>query len=384
MSYNTTILQQLLSFISKSEFNEQVELSGRDKYVKDFKSWDQFLCMLYAQASGRNSLRDIATGLLSQQKSWYHLNLKSISRSNLSYCNNKRSYELYQNFFYLLLSRLKDYSPKHKFKFKNPLYSLDSSTVELCLSVFPWAKFRKKKGALKIHCLLDHNGTIPSFVVVTDGKTGDIKVAREISTNFSKDSIVAFDRAYIDYEWLYRLDFNNIFFVTRSKTSTAYKVIGQHKMIKSKTVIADDIIELMSDKKYKKQLRMVTIYDEEKDKVLKFITNNFKLSANTIASIYKDRWKIELFFKWIKQNLKIKTFLGTSKNAVMTQIWVAMIYYLLLTYIKYQTKYKNTLLYFTMVIKENLFKNINMINLLNLSLGMIKKQQTQTWQLNLF
>jgi hypothetical protein len=189
MSYNTTILQQLLSFIPKSDFNKQVELSKRDKYAKDFKSWDQFLCMLYAQASGRNSLRDISAGLLSQQKKWYHLNLNSISKSNLSHCNNKRSYELYQNVFYLLLSKLKDYCPKHKFKFKNPLYSLDSSIVDLCLSVFPWAKFRKTKGALKIHCLLDHRGTIPSFVVITDGKTSDITIAREISTTFSKDSI---------------------------------------------------------------------------------------------------------------------------------------------------------------------------------------------------
>jgi hypothetical protein len=384
MSYNTTIIQQLLSFIPKSDFNKQVDLCNRDKYIKNFKSWDQFLCMLYAQASGRNSLRDIATGLLSQQKSWYHLNLNSISKSNLAHCNNNRSYELYQSIFYLLLSNLKDYCPKHKFKFKNPLYSLDSSLVDLCLSVFPWAKFRKTKGALKIHCLLDHRGTIPSFTVITDGKTSDITIAREISTTFSKDSIITFDRAYIDYEWLYRLDYNNITFVTRSKKSTAYKVIGQHKIVKSKNVIADDIIEFNDKNKYRKQLRMVTVFDEEKNKVLRFITNNFKLSASTIASIYKDRWKIELFFKWIKQNLKIKSFLGTSPNAVMTQIWVALIYYLLLAYIKYQTKYKNSLLYFTRVIKENLFRNINMINLLNLSLGMIKQQQTQTWQLNLF
>ena len=285
-----------------------------------------------------------------------------------------------------MLERCKDVTPKHKFKFKNPLYTLDTTVIDLCLSLFPWAKFRKTKGALKLHTLLDHRGTIPSFLVITDAAQHDVKVAKELHLPISSDSILIVDKAYIDFNWLYSLNEKKIYFVTRAKDNMKYEIIGQHTMSKNKNIVGDHVIVLsgaLSSKKYPKELRLVTYYDEEEERTFQFITNNFYLSASTIAAIYKARWQIEIFFKWIKQNLKIKTFLGTSKNAVLTQIWTAMIYYLLLAYIKYQTKYRYSLLHFTRVIRECLFKKVDIIDLLNLSLKRVKNIRDPCYQLDL-
>ena len=375
MSYSNTVFRQMLSMIPIRQFNSEVDRSGADRYTKHFTSWSQLLVNLYAQASGKKSLRDIETGLKVQQGAWYHLGLKNISRSQLSYVNSRRDYHIFQSLYYHLFAHCADIVPKHRFKFKNPLMILDSTLVHLCLDLFPWAKYRKRKGALKIHTLLDLQGTIPSFIVVTDGRQHDVKVAKQADLPLSPDSILVFDKAYIDYAWLYGLHLRKVFFVTRASDNCNYEVLGQHGPVDGKVVLADQVILLrgsLSYRKYPDRLRLITYFDEITDRTLTFMTNNFQLSAKTIAQIYKARWDIELFFKWIKQNLKIKTFLGTSPNAVLIQIWTALIYYLLLTYIKYQTRYQYTLLHFTRVIREALFHKIDIIDLLNLSPGRLK------------
>ena len=387
MGYNNTVFNQMLNLLPKDRFEVNADKYQANRYTKHFTAWGQLVVNLYAQASNKKSLRDTETGFRVHQGSWYHLGLENVARSTISYANANRNCALYEDTFYDLLSRCRDVTPKHRFKFKNPLAALDATVIDLCLSMYPWAKFRKTKGALKIHSLLDYRGTIPSFLVVTDAKQHDVKVAKESSLPLSSDSILAVDKAYIDFQWLYDLFTRGVYFVTRAKDNMKYQVVGQHKEIKNKAVISDEIIRLigpLTSRKYPEDLRLVTYYDQKENKVLKFITNNFHLAAATIAAIYKARWEIEIFFRWIKQNLKIKTFLGTSRNAVLTQIWTAMIYYLLLAYIKYQTKYGYTLLYFTRVIREALFKRTDIIDLLNLSPGRLQKLREPCYQATLF
>lgn len=279
-----------------------------------------------------------------------------------------RDVERSEGLFYALLERCKSITPKHKFRFKNPLYTLDATIIDLCLNLFSWAKFRRRKGALKLHYLYDHSGAIPSFLVVTDALTHEVKVAREQDFPLISDSIISVDRAYIDYKWLYSLDERGVFFVTRAKANMQYESIGQHEISKKEGLLFDKTIRLAGhyqSRYYPKELRLVGFIDPDTGKELVFMTNNFALSAYTITQIYKARWQIELFFKWIKQNLKIKSFLGTSKNAVLTQIWVAMCYYLLLSYIKYQTKYSYSLLELARMFSETVFERISLIDLLS-------------------
>lgn len=358
-----------------------------DYYVKYFTSWQPFITLLYAQIRGEDSLRDITAGLLAQQNNWYHIGLKKICRSTLSEANNRRDYRIYEGIFYEMLSHCKGVTPKHKFKFKNPLYTLDSTVIDLCLSLFSWAKFRKRKGALKIHYLYDHSGAIPTFLVLTDAKVHDIKVAKGEKIPLFSDSIISIDRAYIDFSWLYSLERKGIFFVSFMKKGIKYKIIGQHKIYDKRGVMRDLTIKLTSDQKgkeYPNELRLVEFKDPESGKTFLFLTNNFKLSPYTIAQIYKARWQIELFFKWIKQNLKIKSFLGCTKNAVLTQIWIAMCYYLLLTYIKYQTKYKYSLLELTRLLKETIFLRVSLIDILSLKTKNLHKIRSPSSQLTLF
>lgn len=382
-----TILNQLANMLPRYKFERSVANHNGDYYTKHFTSWNQLMVNMYAQASGKDSLRDIETGLRVQQNSWYHLGLKNVARSTLSYANLHRDYHIYEEMFYQVLNRCKDLTPKHKFKFHNPMYLLDATVLDLCLSVFPWAKFRKRKGGLKLHFLLDYKGEIPTFLVVTDAKQHELKVARSVSLPLMLDSILVVDKAYMDFDWFYELRNKGSYFVSRAKKNIKYRIIGQHKVDEKKGLISDEEIMLTgynTSKKYPEKLRMVTYYDKELKKTYEFLTNNFKLAAYTITQIYKARWQIELFFKWIKQHLKIKTFLGTSKNAVLTQIWTAMIYYLLLAYIKYQTKYKNSLLHLTRVIKESLFRRMDIIDLLTLNFNKLQKLKEPTYQLSLF
>lgn len=348
------------------------------------------IVLLFAQAGHKDSLREIETSLRVHHQKWYHIGLENIKRSTLSDAMNRRSYEIYEGVFYKLLERCRSVTPKHKFRFNNPLYTLDSTTIELCLSIFPWARFRRRKGAIKLHYLLDNSGALPSFMTMTDGKCHDLRVAKEderLNFDLLPDSILSIDKAYIDFEWLYSLQKRRVFFVTRSKINLDYQIIGQHKPFTRKTIARDDIIALkglQTKEKYPECLRLVGVYYEEDDNYIEFFTNNFDLSAKTIADIYKARWNIELFFKWIKQNLKIKSFLGTSPNAVLTQIWIAMCYYLILSYIKYQTKFVHSITELSRMFREIILDRVNLIDVLSLNSTTIKRARSPVPQLALF
>lgn len=381
-----TIFGELLKLVPRYQFEKAVKQYQGDRYVKSYTTWHQYITILFSQIKQKDSIRDIVTGWDAFESRWYHLGMKDIRRSTFLDANNKRDYQIFESLFYHLLSRCKDYTPKHRFKFNNPLFSLDASVIDLCLSVFPWAKFRKTKGAIKLHCLYDHSGALPSFVTITDGKRHDVTVAKKTKLPLSPDSIVSVDRAYIDFKWLNSLDKSGVWFVTRAKSNIDYVITGQHP-ISGKGVRKDRRILLNGPRTknyYQKELRLIEFYDEETKKKLVFLTNNTKLAASTIATIYKSRWQIELFFKWIKQNLKIKSFLGTSKNAVLTQIWVAMSYYLLLTYIKYQTKYGHSLLSLSRNIRETLFERKNLIDILTLKPERLVAVQDEPLQGTLF
>jgi len=381
-----TIFSELLKLCPRYHFDKAVDQYDGDRYVKTFTTWQQFMAILYSQITQKDSLRDIVTGLSVHAARWYHLGITGIHKSTLSDANAKRDYRIFEGLFYQLLIRCKNLTPKHKFRFKNPLYTIDASTIDLCLSVFPWAKFRTTKGAIKLHCLYDHSGALPTFLTVTDGKKHDVRVVKDNTFPLSPDSILSIDKAYIDYTWLNSLNVQGVWFVTRAKSNIDYAVVGQHP-ISGKGVLSDERISLqgqLTKAKYSKELRLIRYYDKEREKLLTFLTNNFKLAATTIAQIYKSRWQIELFFKWIKQNLKIKSFLGTSKNAVLTQIWVAMCYYLLLTYIKYQTKYSFSLLQLSRVIREMLFERKALIDILTLKPDRLKMRVEEPLQGVLF
>ena len=372
MSRNT-VFSQLLQLICQYRFKKCVDRYDGDRYTKRFTCWQQMLVLLFAQAKGLTSLRDIEVSLRSQHRKWYHLGLTNVARSTLGDANSKRDSEIFKEVFYALLEKCRELSPRHGFRFKNPLYSFDSTLINLCLSMYPWATYRKKKGAFKLHTLLDHSGYLPSFMVLTDGKTHDIKVVKEESFGFPSlppDSIILVDLAYIDYNWLYSLTQQKLFFVMKVKSNMQYTVLGQQDVLKKKGIVSDCQIKLTgqeSKDNYPKTLRLVTYVDQETGEEHQFFTNNFKLAARTIADLYKSRWNIEIFFKWIKQNLKIKSFLGTSKNAVMTQIWAAMIYYLLLSFFKFQTKCRHSLHELTRIVGEILLDTINLIEILTVS-----------------
>jgi len=295
----------------------------------------------------------------------YHLGSAKLSRSNLSRINEGKPYSLYEVLFSKLLHRCQGLAPSHNFKFKNPLYSLDASSIDLSLPMFPWADFRKTKGAIKLHVGLNHNGYLPEFVTVTEGKDHDVTVGRTLK--FPKGSIIAVGKGYNDYSWYNQLTIKEIFFVTRIKSNAKYRVIKRNTVLKDKGITSDQTIEFTgthTSKKCPTKLRCIGYKDKMSGKHYIFLTNNFKLSAKTIADIYKARWQVELFFKWIKQNLKIKSFIGTSKNAVLTQIWIALCLYLLLAYIKFQSKLNKSMQQILRLLQLNLFEKRDLMVLL--------------------
>ena len=378
MENSITILSQLLSFLPKKAFNRLVGQHAADRYVKKLTSWNQFVLLLYAQASCKDSLREIETGINTHENSFYHLGIKSAARSSLSYANNNRDYEIFEKLFYLLFKQFKGVVSTGQFKFNNPLYIIDSTTVSLALSLFNWAKYSRTKGAIKLHTILDSTTMVPEIINITLGQSSDISAAKQIDFSWLKaGSIIVFDRGYIDYKWWSGFDEKGVTFVSRTKKAQNIFVVGQHnKDMLGKGILADEKVIFGSFgaiNKYEKGLRRVRYYDEKTQKKYEFLTNNFDLRASQIADIYKNRWQIELFFKWIKQNLKIKTFLGTSRNAVMSQIWVAMIYYLFLSYLKFQTKFGKSLLELTRMIREVLMFKRSLIDLLSLNEDTIHK-----------
>ncbi len=376
MGHINTIMSQLLTLIPRHEFQSLVSQWGTELRKEYFNTWNQFTTLLYAQAGDKQSLRDIQNGLAAQSSKLYHLGIAgTIPRSTLSDANKARNGAVFQGLFDKLLERCQMLSPKHRFKFKNPLRIWDATVIDLCLSMFPWAKFRRTKGALKIHCQLEQAGQIPSFAVVTDGKCHDVRAAKTFF-DLVPDSIYCADRGYVDFTLFRRIHDAGAFFVTRAKDNLNYTVVGQQETLKNKGVLKDQTITLntfYSQKDFPGPLRLIRFYDKDEDRTFEFLTNNFKLAAATIAAIYKARWHIEAFFKFIKQNLKVKTFLGTSKNAVLTQLGVAMCYVLLLAYIKFQTKFKFSMFYLHRLIKETLFERLSLIDLLGLNESKLPK-----------
>lgn len=365
MSHCNTILSQILKLMPRHEFETLAKQHHSGRLFRTASRWSQFVTLAMAQLAGRKSLRDIVENVSAQAHRLYHLGSAKLTRSNLSRINESKPYALYESLAGKLLSRCQGMTPGHNFRFKNPLYSLDASTIDLCLSVFPWASFRTTKSAIKLHVGLNHSGYLPEFVTITEGKTSDVEIGRTLQ--FPQGSIVAIDKGYNDHAWYNQLTEKKIFFVTRLKSNTKFKVISRQPVLKNKGLTSDQVIKftgLKSAKECPVKLRRIGYRDKQTGKHYIFLTNNFKLSAKTIADIYKARWQVELFFKWIKQNLRIKNFVGTSKNAVMTQIWIAVCVYLLLAFIKFQSKMKKSMQQILRLLQLNLFEKRDLMALL--------------------
>ncbi len=384
MYYSTTIFNQILALVPKARLQRFVGQHQADRYVKKMTVWNQFVILMYAQASGKDSLREIETGLKTHEHLWYHLGVQSAAKSSIARANNNRSYKIFENLFYTILEQCRSLTPERRFSFDNPLYSLDSTTIRLCLSLCDWVAYQHVKGAVKMHVLLNNRTDIPEVLNVTEGSVNDVRAAKKLGLSVPRGSILVFDRGYLDFKWWNTLHAQGMFFVTRPKKPTLFVVSGKHtephgRMLADERVWVGDVVEA----RYPREVRRVR-YVNDDGEVYEYVTNNFELSGEEIALIYKERWRIELFFKWIKQHLKIKSFLGTSRNAVMSQLWVAMIYYLILAYIKFQTKFDRSLLELTRMVKETLFTRRTMIDLLSLSSRTVYKfRVSEVFQLRL-
>lgn len=354
----------MLKIFSRHEFEALAKEHHSGRKLRNFDRWSQFIAMLSAQLSSRASLRDLVSNLCAQSKKLYHLGLKPTNRSTLARINNEKPYTLYEALFGKFINRCQALAGEHKFRFKNKLYSLDATIVDLCLSVFPWASFRKAKGAIKLHIGLDHSGYLPCFVSITEGIKHEISWAKALL--LPPLSFLVFDKGFLDYGWFASLIEKGIFFVTRQKTNARYVVVERRKKDKTKGIISDQIIMLTgrAGDLCPFPLRRIRYKDSQTGKTYIFLTNATHLSAKTVADIYKERWQIELFFKWIKQNLKIKTFLGTSKNAVLTQIWIALCAYLMLAWIKFKNRLSFSLQQMLRLLQINLFERRDLLRLL--------------------
>lgn len=378
MAHNNTAFHQLLQPLSRHGFERLAKQHHEGQKLRSVSRWDQFIAMTMSQLSGRQSLRDIESNLAAQQDKLYHLGAKPIARSSLSRLNEKQPASFYESLFYQLLSHCQKQPSKHKFRFKNPLFSLDASAINLSTKLFPWALHSPGAANVKLSVGLNHGSCLPEFVALSDGNENDRVQGRKF--NFPKKSIVAFDKGYNDYGWFKELDEQRVSFVTRLQVKSVYEVLKSHSVIAVKGIISDQTIRFNSAHALKKdvpKLRLVTYYDREGDKTYEFLTNNFTLCAATIAAIYKDRWQVELFFKAIKQNLKIKAFAGLSRNAVLTQIWIAMITYLLLSYARHSAKTGWTVQRILRVIQLNLFERKNLRRILKPDPPRHKKSEPQ-------
>lgn len=351
-----SVFHQILKLVSRTEFQQLADRHGSDRRSKGFSSWSQFVAMIFCQLGRAQSLREIEQGLASAEGRLQQLGVdRAAKRTTLAYANAHRPWQLYQDVFQSLYARCAAIAPGHKFRFKSPLLSLDASTIDLCAAMFDWARFRRTKGAVKLHLLLDHDGHLPRYAVITDGKTSDIEVARRLE--LPAGSIVVFDRGYNDYLWFTELTLFNVGFVTRMKAGSLYDIV-ENRTPHGKGVLRDDIITVrtthpeVDDKPVR--LRRIEFVDAE-GKEYVFLTNRLDLAAVTIAEIYRQRWQIELFFKAIKQNLRIKTFVGTSENALHIQIWTALIAMLMLRFLQLSSTWGWSLSNLVAMIRLNLF-----------------------------
>lgn len=366
MAHASTVFSQLLKFVPRHEFSMLAKQHHWGQKLRKISRWDQFTALLMAQLTGRQSLRDIEVNMNAQQRSHYHLGIGRINKSSLARVNEKQPYTLYQALFQKLVSRCQQHHLTHKFRFKNPLFSLDSSLIDLSLALFPWADHNRTKAAMKLHLGLDHRGHFPAFATVTNGSDHDVPTGRAF--NFPKGSIVVIDKGYTDYGWYKQLTDKGVYFVTRQRTNARYRVVRRSDVNKKQGVTSDQVIEFTGAKWAKQGMpmfRRIGYRDRESGKHYVFLANHFGLSAKTIAEVYKDRWQVELFFKALKQNLKIHAFVGNSRNAVLTQIWVALCAYLLLTLLKFLSKTGWSVQRILRILQANLFAKQPLWQLIN-------------------
>ena len=355
-----SIFSQLLHLFSREEFAGFVKKHNAERHARGFPCWGQFVAMMFCQLAHAHSLREICQGLAACEGKLKHLGLSdSPKRSTLAYANEHRPWEVYRDEFYALRSRCEQGArPGHKFRFKNKLVSLDSSTIGLCVSMYDWALYQRVKGAVKLHLMLDHDGYLPKFAVITTGKKHDITIARTLQ--FEAGTIVVMDKGYADYAWWKQLTEQGVYLVTRLREDAKYRVDQRREVPVShqERILADEEITLLGYGQLGEdglKLRRVEVWDEEKQEKFVFVTNHMRLAASTVDRIYRERWQIETFFKSLKQLLKIKTFVGTSEKAVLTQIWTALIVMLLLRWLYLKARYGWSLSNLLALLRQQLF-----------------------------
>jgi hypothetical protein len=354
-----SIFSQILQWFPRLEFDAAVREHKAERHARGFTCWQQFVAMLFCQLGHAQSLREICGGLAATEGKLRHLGVLDCPKATtLSYANAHRPWQLYQSVFYTTLERCRAEAltrGQRKFRFKHKLLSLDASMVELCAESFDWARYKRTKGALKLHLVLDHDGYLPCYAVMTEGKTADITAARKM--HFESGTLLVFDRGYSDYDWWLNLTRAGVNFVTRLKDSALYGVVESRPVPENSHVLRDEVMVLVSQQEVgsEARLRRIEVWVEEKNESMVFVTNNLKLAARTIARIYKERWQIELFFKALKQGLKVKTFVGTTENAVQIQIWTALIAMLILKYLQLKSTFGWSLSNLIALLRQQLF-----------------------------
>jgi Transposase DDE domain/Domain of unknown function (DUF4372) len=355
MSRVCSIFAQLLELFPRAEFAGAVKKHQAERHARGFTCWGQFVAMLFCHLEQARSLREICQGLAASEGKLRHLGIpQAPQRSTLAYANAHRPWQLYETVFHQLLNRCHQAAGRKKFRFKNKLVSLDSTSIDLCAELFDWARYKRTKGAVKLHLVLDHQGYLPCFAVLTDGQSHDVTVGRTL--RFEPGTIVAMDKGYVDYRWWKQMTEEGVYFVTRLKQDLKYEVTGQRTVPQNSTVVSDREIRITPYRLgFELQLRLVTIRDEEHQRELTFLTNHLNFGATTIARIYKERWQIELFFKSLKQLLRVRTFVGTSANALKTQMWTALIAILLLKYLQLRSTFDWSLSNLVAMVRQQLF-----------------------------
>jgi transposase len=387
MYMGRTVFSQLIDFFPKKQFDRCVRQYRGNHRIKTFSCFDQYLCMAFAQITYRQSLRDIETCLRAMQPKLYHCGIRgSVSRTTLAKANENRDWRIYADFAQVLINRACELYADEEFgvQLKRTVYALDSTTIDLCLSLFPWAKFRKHKAAVKVHTLMDLKGSIPTFIRITDGKVHDVNILDELV--LEPGAIYIMDRGYLDFARLYTFTQNLSTFVTRAKSNFDYRRLYYRKVDKSTGLRCDQTIRLngfYASQDYPAALRRISYFDNETNKRFVFLTNNFALLALTIAQLYKCRWRIEIFFKWIKQYLRIKTFYGTTKNAVKTQIWIAISVYVLAAIVKKELEIELSLGEILQILSIVLFEKVPITQVLMKTMSQNKNFQLHN-QLLLF
>ena len=387
MNTGRTIFSQLMGFLPIQEFRKCVERYRGNYKIKSFSCWDQFLCLAFAQLTYRESLRDIQVCLRAAQNKLYHMGIRSkVSRNTLAHANKVRDWRIYADFAQILIRQARQLYAEESFaaELDQSMYALDTTIIDLCLSLFPWAKFRKHKGAVKLHTLLDLRGNIPTIVFITHAKVHDVNILDQIP--FEPGAFYILDRAYLDFARLYKIHRSSAFFVTRARSGFRFYRLYSQPVDKSTGLQCDQIITLHSfypKKGYPEKLRRIRFYDKERNHRLIFLTNNFSLPALTISKIYKCRWQIELFFKWIKQHLRIKAFYGTSQNAVKTQIWIAISVYVLVAIVKKRLNLDQSLYTILQILSVTLFEKTPILRALS-TIDYTTCEEQSGNQLNLF